>query len=554
MRVEDMAFRSERVYSLEKPTIFISALLVSFLVVFGVACWIAYDTYQNAIIRTIRSNGVRANLLAKIILEHQRATIGVIRSYGNRPLLVDAVRNKDFEEAFFHLSSLVKNNPEVEMAFITNPGGTLWANFPIFKEVFKQNFSNREWYKGLTKEWAPYVSGVYKMIVGEKELAVSVCCPIRDERGKVIGILAATQTTVFFQKIINEIGLDADVKITLIDQDRHIIYSNRFLYKKEVSDYPSFWFVRKVMEGEKGDVEIRDYSDGNKSKYMSFAPIQDIGWSVVVEKGKAEVFRSEFRYFILIVAVSSLVFILILFFLVYLRQRHRQIAALRESGSRLRHLASQLLSAQEQERKRIAHELHDSVGASLSAVRFKIENAIHQVKQGDPTAEFLKTLLPSIQQTVEESRRIQANLRPSMLDDLGVLPTIEWFCREFQKMYSHIRIEKCIDLAEDKVPDPLKTVIYRISQEALNNVAKHSQADLVILSLQKKADLIELVIQDNGQGFNVEETLSKENYKRGLGISSMRERAELSGGSFTIESSAGKGTTLRVSWPLREDG
>jgi len=99
------------------------------------------------------------------------------------------------------------------------------------------------------------------------------------------------------------------------------------------------------------------------------------------------------------------------------------------------------------------------------------------------------------------------------------------------------------------VPHSLKTVIYRISQEALNNIAKHSKADLVTLSLRKTDGPIELTVQDNGQGFDVEEIFSMESYKKGLGFGSMRERTELSGGSFTIESIQGKGTTIHASWP-----
>jgi len=117
-----------------------------------------------------------------------------------------------------------------------------------------------------------------------------------------------------------------------------------------------------------------------------------------------------------------------------------------------------------------------------------------------------------------------------MLDDLGILTTLDWHCKEFQKTFSHIRIEKEIDISENDVPHILKTVIYRISQEALNNIAKHSKADLVTLSLRKTGDPIELTIQDNGQGFNVESLFSMKSYKRGLGLSSMRERTELQGG------------------------
>jgi signal transduction histidine kinase len=130
------------------------------------------------------------------------------------------------------------------------------------------------------------------------------------------------------------------------------------------------------------------------------------------------------------------------------------------------------------------------------------------------------------------------------------LATLGWFCREYQKIYSHIHIEKEIGLQEDEVSNTLKTVIYRLAQEAMNNVAKHSRADLIHLSLGKKEDRMELVIKDNGMGFDLEEILSPKKSKRGLGLSSMRERTELSGGTFVIETTLGAGTVIRASWPI----
>ena len=99
------------------------------------------------------------------------------------------------------------------------------------------------------------------------------------------------------------------------------------------------------------------------------------------------------------------------------------------------------------------------------------------------------------------------------------------------------------------MPDALKTVIYRVLQEGLNNVAKHSEADLVLLSLRKRNKRIEMAIEDNGLGFDLDEVLSVENSRRGLGLASMKERTELSGGSFAIHSVKGTGSTIRASWP-----
>ncbi len=142
------------------------------------------------------------------------------------------------------------------------------------------------------------------------------------------------------------------------------------------------------------------------------------------------------------------------------------------------------------------------------------------------------------------------DLRPSTLDDLGVLATLDWFCREYQKIYSHIRIEKKTGLDEGDVSTPVKTAIYRVTQEALNNVAKYSKANLVRLTLDRKEKKIELTIRDNGIGFDLEQALEQEGSKHGFGLTSMRERIELSGGSFALESTPGEGTTIRAIWPL----
>jgi PAS domain S-box-containing protein len=224
---------------------------------------------------------------------------------------------------------------------------------------------------------------------------------------------------------------------------------------------------------------------------------------------------------------------------------------LRDSENRLRLLSSRLLEVQEQERKRVAHELHDGIGQMLTAVKFKVEDTLQQMaKSKSRSKEALETVVPVIRQTVEEVRRIQMDLRPSLLDDIGILATIGWFNREFQKVYTSIQIEKAIDLREEEVPDPLKVVIFRVIQEALNNIAKHSKANLASLSLRKSDKKLELVIRDNGQGFDLDGVHSIESSEKGFGLSTMRERTELSGGRFLIVSTIGVGTTIRASWPL----
>jgi len=236
-------------------------------------------------------------------------------------------------------------------------------------------------------------------------------------------------------------------------------------------------------------------------------------------------------------------------------KRRQAEEALRESDKELRILSNQLLSTEEKERKRIARELHDGIGQALSAIKFSVENSLRELRNNPDHAELksLEAVIPLTQKTIEEVRRIVKDLRPAILDDLGILATITWFCREFQKVYVGIKIEREVDIVENDVPSTLKTVIYRILQEALNNIANHSQADLVHLSLKKIHDRVELTVADNGTGFDLAEAISLKPSRRGFGLASMRERAELSGAEFKISSSVGQGTTIQVGWKMQSN-
>jgi PAS domain S-box-containing protein len=213
----------------------------------------------------------------------------------------------------------------------------------------------------------------------------------------------------------------------------------------------------------------------------------------------------------------------------------------------LRSFPSQLLIAQEDERKRISYEVHDGIGQNLGVIKFWAENFCKQAP------EISKAISSAIQEAMDESRKIQVDLHPPLLDDLGIIPTFSWLCRTFQATYPHLRIEQQVGIKESEVPESLKAVIYRISQEALNNVATHSRADFVFLSLQKIDHTLELTIRDNGEGFDWGEALSVDSSRKGLGLATMKELAELSGGSCTVQSEAGKGTVVRASWPIEND-
>jgi PAS domain S-box-containing protein len=226
---------------------------------------------------------------------------------------------------------------------------------------------------------------------------------------------------------------------------------------------------------------------------------------------------------------------------------------LRESESRLRFLSSQLLSLQEDERKRISAELHDDIAAKLAAIKFSLEKRVLQTgKTNDEVNQPLKDIISMVLDTIVSTRRIMVNLRPAMIDDLGILATLNWYCREFEQIFDTIHLEKQVNIEETEIPDHLKIVIFRIVQEAMNNIAKHSGASNISLVLEKTNDFLMLSIEDNGQGFDVEnKTVKAAEMIQRFGMVNMEERARFSGGDFSIKSLKGKGTLLKVTWPLK---
>jgi len=235
-------------------------------------------------------------------------------------------------------------------------------------------------------------------------------------------------------------------------------------------------------------------------------------------------------------------------------ERHKAEQALRDSREALHRLSARLMSAQESERQRVARELHDSIGQSLSAVKFMVERALDE--QGQPGGDSqqgktLRAVVPVIQASVEEVRRISMALRPTTLDDLGLLATIAWFTREFQITYPHMEVDRLIEVEEFEVPDILKTNIFRILQEAMNNAAKYSEASKITVALRQMLGDLQLMVSDNGVGFNPSEP-RRHASGGGFGLASMRERAELFGGSLILTSAPGEGTMVIARWSLPE--
>lgn len=224
--------------------------------------------------------------------------------------------------------------------------------------------------------------------------------------------------------------------------------------------------------------------------------------------------------------------------------------ALRITRNELLRLSAQHLTVQETERRRIAADLHDGLGQSLSLVKLSIDNVASLLNAGEPekAAECLDRLKRKVEDVGEELRQIAANLRPSTLDALGIIDTLSWYSREFEAACPNVTIERDVRVNEADVPKFLKTPIFRIFQEASSNAIKHAGANRIKVTLTKRRGVLELSVDDNGRGFDPAAAAASDESTGGLGLQTMRERAELSCGIYELDSSPGKGTRVRVRW------
>lgn len=235
----------------------------------------------------------------------------------------------------------------------------------------------------------------------------------------------------------------------------------------------------------------------------------------------------------------------------YAIERKRNMDALRVSEQQLHLLSAKLVEAQENERKRVAKEIHDGIGSNLVAIKYGLESIFSRMRQNKPYQDggvTIEQVVEYVKDTIEEAQRISADLRPAVLDDMGLSAAVRWICRRYEEIYPDIRIHGQLEPDEMEVDLALKVVIFRVLQEALNNVVKHSGADIVHMNVKKTDEEILLSVRDNGRGFDAGE--NPDNRKeRGLGLMGMRERIELSGGQLEIVTGKGKGCVIRAAWP-----
>jgi signal transduction histidine kinase len=230
-------------------------------------------------------------------------------------------------------------------------------------------------------------------------------------------------------------------------------------------------------------------------------------------------------------------------------QNVRLMDLVKEQSENVEVLSQRVISAQEEERKRTAQQLHDEISQDLALMKINTEITrknvpaeLNQVIQRIKDNENLTI------QTLNKVRDLTSYLRPPLLDDLGLIDTLRWYIKDFSKR-TNIKVTLKSENYRSRLHQDLEMVLYRIAQEALANVAKHAQATKVSILLEKKNNLVLLTVKDDGIGIDLKKVQRERKMKKGFGLFSMEERVKLLNGSFKLTSKLKKGTSLEVSLP-----
>ncbi|MBI4772961.1 MAG: sensor histidine kinase [Deltaproteobacteria bacterium] len=228
--------------------------------------------------------------------------------------------------------------------------------------------------------------------------------------------------------------------------------------------------------------------------------------------------------------------------------RTLQYIEIEELRRQLRTVSAQVVDAQEQERKRVSRDLHDGVCQSLIGLRILLETVLFKAETEKANCQMIRQALETARKTENDIRCIMAQLKPPNLKEQGLKKSIEQALDAFKLSGSLVDVRSEITADPADIRDSLQVVMYRIVQEAINNIYKHSDAKTATVSLRRDGSALQLVIEDNGNGFDPRAALNKNGPVKGMGLTSMQDRVHASCGKFMIETEVGRGTRIVCEW------
>lgn len=493
--------------------------------------------------------------LSKILSEQTtRAFDGVdlvLRSVQDR--LDDGIGQKlelDGSMVFFLLRARTSGLPQLASVFVVGADGVV-MNSSRSSRVRGHSVADMEYFSA----WqSGEVNGMYvsrpkrSRIDGKWSLYLSR--RLSGPKGELRGVVVANVDLEYFQKLYSSISLDFVSPIFLTLQDGSLLVSQPQDPASigKVVGHPG---VRVKVLAKEGDLKLIE-EEGVRT--VAYRAVSNFPLAVGVAIGKDEAL-TPWRNIAWPIALGAL---LVSLAIAVAGQRIRReaeregalTAALHDSNRQLRELSVALQNVREDERSRIARELHDELGQKLTGLKLEISWLLGRLRKAQPElVEKVEDMKKLLGDTIEETRRISSELRPLMLDDLGFAAAAEWMVQSFSKRTGiPVALElECADCVEG---DPLATNLFRILQESLTNVMRHAEASKAQVTLRQEGGFLILRVADNGRGL----ALGDAGRQGGFGLLGIRERALALNGSATLAGAEGGGLVVEVRIPLETKG
>lgn len=367
------------------------------------------------------------------------------------------------------------------------------------------------------------------------------------------------------QRMIRDLMKDTRVvNVTILDDEGIVVFSTNMGVRGE--DRSDSLGYKKAYAGDvhRGGDDFEGFSLFSRrwpglKLISSFIPVRTdyapgVSGVFAVETDVTPLLRDiELRglqVFFVSMGIMGLLYLALLYIVRYaerLIQRHE--TALRERSRALEVLSSQLITEQENEKKRLAHELHEGVAQTLSSIKFRVEHAVNLVKRREETGEReLESLVPVVQDLIKEVRALALEMRPPSLDELGALATLQWYCHEFTAVYPLLDIRQTFLLEEPEIPMPIKVVLYRAVQQRLQYLARKNVPLTVAITVRKANRAIALDVTDDCAMPREESTQAQADQ---LELVTLREFLVLSGAEVKIREANGGGkTSINAEWPI----
>ena len=299
----------------------ITLIVLSFLLILSITSFLlCYRHYRETAKHAFLNDRQSANLHALLVETYLHDIVSTMEAYANRPLLMQAVSQKNWGQAKQHLLNLIRLNPNIDSVVITDVKGTLWFAQPHRPDVLEKNFAHRDWYRGVSRQWKPYISEAVLRVTGEKDTAIHIAVPIFDKTGAVVGVLLNAQRAVEMGKIFRRAPLEQGLFIAITDRQGVIIYSSRYAYEKALVRYPFHKAVKDGMAGGVQTVAVSDPSADGAIRCISSATVKDVGWKIFVGRDQNSIWSASSGYFIQTILICFLLFLVITFFLFYIRK------------------------------------------------------------------------------------------------------------------------------------------------------------------------------------------------------------------------------------------